>query len=52
MSWWRLGEGTGYRGGNLALHEIECAFCNERGNWTLVFHEEKRKASSQKEAEF
>jgi hypothetical protein len=33
MSWWRLGEGSGYRGRDLALYSIECAFCDECGNW-------------------
>jgi len=36
----------------LALYGIECAFCNERGNWTRVFHEEKRKPNSDKRLNF
>jgi Domain of unknown function (DUF4145) len=51
-SWWQLGEGSGQRGGELALHQIECAFCEERGNWKRVFHAEKRKANSEKRLNF
>ena len=43
MSWCQLGEGVGNRGHELALYQIECAFCNERGNWERVFHAEKVK---------
>src|ERR1035441_7026926 len=52
MNWWRLGEGVGYHGSELALYQIECAFCNERGNWELVFHAEKRKSGSDKKLNF
>jgi hypothetical protein len=31
---------------------IECAFCNERGNWNRVFHAEKRKPTSDKRLNF
>ncbi len=51
-SWWQLGEGSGQRGGDLALYQIVCAFCNERGNWTRVFHGEKRKPEGQKRLNF
>jgi hypothetical protein len=52
MGWWRLGEGVGIRGLELALYQIECAFCNERGNWERVFHAEKRKPGSDKKLNF
>jgi hypothetical protein len=52
MSWWRLGEGIGQRGTQLALYRIQCAFCDERGNWRNVFHEEKRIAGSDKKLNF
>jgi Domain of unknown function (DUF4145) len=47
-SWWELGEGIGFEGGELALWRIACAFCNEKGNFTLVFHEEKKNPNSQR----
>jgi len=51
-SWWSLGEGRGRFGDELALHEIACPFCLERGNFKLAFHAEKRKANSSKKLNF
>jgi hypothetical protein len=51
-SWWNLGEGAGYLGEELALHNIECAFCGERGNFRREFHAEKKKPNSRKVLNF
>ena len=51
-SWWELGEGSGHLGKDLALHKITCAFCQERGNFKLAFHEEKKKPNSEKKLNF
>ncbi|MCL4339456.1 DUF4145 domain-containing protein [Patescibacteria group bacterium] len=51
-SWWDLGEGYGFDGNELALHRIECPFCEEEGNFTLVHHEEKKKPNGQKVLNF
>lgn len=45
-SWWELGEGFGSEGDKPELWRIECAFCGEKGHFTLVFHGEKKKANS------
>ena len=42
-SWWELGEGMGNQGDKLEMWRITCAFCNERGNFALAFHGEKKK---------
>jgi hypothetical protein len=52
MTWWELGEGSGYQGHELALYRIECAFCRERGNWKRVFHDEKKKPNGRKRLNF
>ena len=51
-SWWQLGEWSGVAGAELALHQIQCAFCAERGNWKLAFHAEKRKPNGHKKLNF
>jgi hypothetical protein len=51
-SWWQLGDWSGHRGTKLALYDIECAFCGERGNWQLAFHEEKKKSNGTKRLNF
>jgi len=51
-SWWQLGEGSGYRGEELALYQITCPFCMERGNFKTVFHVEKKKPNSEKKLNF
>jgi len=43
-----LGEGSGYRGSTLAVHQIMCAFCMEEGNFERVSHFTKRNAQSGK----
>jgi hypothetical protein len=52
MSWWELGEGGGFRGHDLALYRIKCAFCGESGNWKCVFHDEKKKPNGHKRLNF
>lgn len=51
-SWWSLGEGIGQFGSELALYQIECPFCAEKGNFELVFHAEKKKPNSRKKLNF
>lgn len=52
MSWWDLGEGKGYDGADLALYQITCAFCEERGNFALEHHTEKKKPNANKKLNF
>lgn len=42
MSWWDLGEGSGYPHG-LPTYRIACAFCGVEGNFETVHHQEKAK---------
>jgi len=51
-SWWQQGEGSGYHGGKLALYQITCPFCMERGNFKTGFHAEKKKPNSDKKLNF
>ena len=51
-SWWDLGEGVGRLGTDLAVYEITCPFCMERGNFKTAFHAEKKKANSEKKLNF
>lgn len=51
-SWWELGEYSGASGRDLAIHEIECAFCFERGNFIVAHHAAKRKANATKVLNF
>ncbi|MFW8602513.1 DUF4145 domain-containing protein [Desulfobacterota bacterium M19] len=51
-SWWELGEWSGSRGNDLAVYEIECPFCEERGNFETVHHEEKKKPNGSKVLNF
>jgi len=48
MSWWELGEHSGYSGAQLATYDIECAFCGERGNFETEHHAEKKKPNDRK----
>lgn len=43
MSWWDLGEWSGYHGNTLATHQITCAFCGEKGNFETAAHLERQK---------
>lgn len=51
-SWWSLGEGIGQLGVGLALYQIECPFCNEKGNFKIAYHAEKKKPNSSKKINF
>ena len=51
-SWWQLGEGSGYHGDSLAVYQITCPFCMERGNFKTAFHAEKKKPNSKKKLNF
>ena len=51
-SWWQLGEDYGQSGENLALYQITCPFCLERGNFDTAFHAEKKKPNSSKKLNF
>jgi HEPN domain-containing protein len=51
-SWWQFGEGSGHWGSDLALFDIECAFCEEKGNWELEHHAAKTKPNSRKVLNF
>lgn len=46
MSWWDLGEWSGYPGKTLATYQIACAFCGEKGNFETVQHLERQKPGS------
>jgi hypothetical protein len=46
--WWEFGEHTGYDGNDLGLSRIACAFCNAKGNFKRVHHEEKKHHSARK----
>ena len=51
-SWWDLGEHSGFSGNQLAIDRIICAFCNERGGFTVEHHAEKRKPNAGKRLNF
>src|SRR5687768_14756302 len=51
-SWWEMGEHTGYPGNDLAVHQIVCPFCDERGNFQALYHAEKNKPNSSKHINF
>jgi hypothetical protein len=48
MDWWGLAESTGYKGTQLAMHRITCAFCGESGNFENTHHVEKKGGSKDK----
>jgi uncharacterized protein DUF4145 len=47
-SWWDLGEWSGHHGGELALHQIACPFCLERGNFAIEHKASKKKPNGSK----
>ncbi len=51
-SWWQLGEGGGYHGDTLALYQIMCVFCEERGDFERVAHFKKTNPRSGKTLNF
>lgn len=52
MSWWSIGQHSGYQGTELADYKITCAFCGERGNWELEHHAEKKKPNDDQRLNF
>jgi hypothetical protein len=44
-SWWDLGDGVGYKGKSLAMYEITCPFCLQRGNFATDQHQVKTNAN-------
>ena len=52
MSWWNLGQHSGYDGSNLEVWHITCAFCGENGNWKLEHHAEKKKPNDEQRLNF
>ncbi len=51
-SWWELGEGMGHQSDKLEVWRLACAFCFEKGNFSLAFHGEKKKPNSDKKLNF
>src|SRR5262245_28592637 len=51
-SLWSLGEHSGYSGQELGLHRITCPFCEERGNYKVVAHAEKKQPNGSKTLNF
>jgi hypothetical protein len=47
-SWWKLGEWSGNMGTDLAIHSIECPFCEELGNFSIEHHVEKKQPNGRK----
>lgn len=43
MTWWDIGEWSGYQGDTLATYQIPCAFCGEKGNFETIQHLERKK---------
>ena len=51
-SWWDLGQWHGHHGSTLAIYQITCPFCMEKGNFKIIFHVEKKKPNSEKKLNF
>lgn len=51
-SWWDLGEHSGNLSSDLALYQITCAFCGEKGRFLLTYHAEKKDPNSSKTLNF
>ena len=51
-SWLELGEGIGHRGDKLDVWRLTCPFCDEKGNFTLAYHAEKKKPNPDKRLNF
>ena len=51
-SWWELGDWRGFRGNDLAVHEIVCPFCHERGNFSFAHRADKKKPNASKVLHF
>ncbi len=51
-SWWQLGEYSGRHGESLALYDITCPFCMEKGNFKTAYHAEKKQPNTSKKLNF
>jgi len=51
-SWWDLGEWSGFSGNTLDLRDLVCAFCNERGQFVVEHHAEKKRPNGRKVLNF
>lgn len=51
-SWWTLGEHSGHFGKDLSTYQIACAFCEEKGNYSVEHHAEKKKPNGRKVLNF
>lgn len=51
-SWWEMGEWSGNRGKELSTYKIECPFCEEKGNFSVEHHAEKKKPNDSKKLNF
>lgn len=51
-SWWQLGEWSGQHGTELAVYQITCPFCMERGNFSTEFHVAKKQPNGRKALNF
>ncbi len=51
-SWWELGEWSGNSGKELDIHNLICPFCDEKGNFTIEHHAEKKKPQDRKTLNF
>jgi Domain of unknown function (DUF4145) len=47
-SWWELGESMGHQGSEMEVWRLTCAFCNEKGKFSLAYHVEKKNPNSDK----
>ena len=45
LSWWDLGEHSGFAGDDLEIKRISCGFCGEKGNFDLTQHLERKNLS-------
>src|SRR3990172_7568937 len=51
-TWWDLGEWSGHHGDKLAIYQITCPFCMEKGNFSVDFDVEKKKPNGHKVLHF
>ncbi len=47
-SWWELGEWYGNSGDKFDIHNFICPFCDEKGNFNIEHHAEKKKPQDRK----
>ena len=51
-SWWELGDWSGHRGNDLAVHAVACPFCHERGHFSFAHRADKKKPNASKVLHF